>query len=86
MSVWCQQVTSASAAELSKDCVKNHGLYKAELIHRRGPWKTKEAVELATLGGCPGSTITACWSSSGTSPDEAEVNYYRQLADPALPA
>jgi hypothetical protein len=25
------------------------GLYKVELIHRRGPWKTKEAVELATL-------------------------------------
>ena len=24
-------------------------LYKAELIHRRAPWKTKEAVELATL-------------------------------------
>ena len=26
-----------------------NGLYKAEMIHRRGPWKTKEAVELATL-------------------------------------
>jgi transposase InsO family protein len=26
-----------------------NGLYKAELIHRRGPWKTREAVELATL-------------------------------------
>jgi putative transposase len=25
------------------------GLYKAELIHRRAPSKTKEAVELATL-------------------------------------
>jgi len=24
-------------------------LYKAELIHRRAPWKTKEAVEFATL-------------------------------------
>lgn len=24
-------------------------LYKAELIQRRAPWKTKEAVELATL-------------------------------------
>jgi len=23
--------------------------YKAELIHHRAPWKTKEAVELATL-------------------------------------
>jgi len=26
-----------------------NGLYKAELIHRRAPWKTKEALELATL-------------------------------------
>jgi transposase InsO family protein len=26
-----------------------NGLYKAELIHRRAPWKTREAVELATL-------------------------------------
>jgi transposase InsO family protein len=26
-----------------------NGLYKAELIKRRGPWKTKESVELATL-------------------------------------
>ena len=26
-----------------------NGLYKAELIHRRAPWKTNEAVELATL-------------------------------------
>jgi putative transposase len=27
-----------------------NGLYKAELIQRRAPWKTKEAVELALLG------------------------------------
>jgi transposase InsO family protein len=26
-----------------------NGLYKAELIHRRAPWNTQEAVELATL-------------------------------------
>ncbi|MFC0585754.1 IS3 family transposase, partial [Ralstonia solanacearum] len=26
-----------------------NGLYKAELIHRRGPWKSRESVELATL-------------------------------------
>jgi putative transposase len=26
-----------------------NGLYKAEAIHRRAPWKTREAVELATL-------------------------------------
>ena len=26
-----------------------NGLYKTEVIHRRAPWKTKAAVELATL-------------------------------------
>ena len=26
-----------------------NGLYKAELIHCRAPWKTVEAIELATL-------------------------------------
>jgi transposase InsO family protein len=26
-----------------------NGLYKAELIHRKAPWKTKASVELATL-------------------------------------
>jgi putative transposase len=32
------------------------GLYKAEIIHRRGPWETKQTVELATLNGFLGST------------------------------
>jgi transposase InsO family protein len=27
-----------------------NGLYKAELIHRRGPWRTVDQVELATAG------------------------------------
>ena len=27
-----------------------NGLYKAEVIHRRGPWRSLEAVEFATLG------------------------------------
>jgi len=27
----------------------NNGLHKVGLIHRRAPWKTREAVDLATL-------------------------------------
>jgi transposase InsO family protein len=27
----------------------SNGLYQAELIHQRTPWKTREALELATL-------------------------------------
>jgi transposase InsO family protein len=29
--------------------VHKNGLYKAEVIHRRGPWRSFEAVEFATL-------------------------------------
>ena len=44
-----------------------NGLYKAEVIHRRGPWRSFEAVEFATLNGSTGSTIAGCWSPSATS-------------------
>lgn len=30
-----------------------NGLYQAKLIHRRAPWKTREAGELAARNGCP---------------------------------
>ena len=32
----------------SGDCWDN-GIYKAELIYRRAPWRSREAVEMATL-------------------------------------
>ena len=45
-----------------------NGLYKAEVIRRRGPWRSLEAVELATpSNGSTGSTTTGCSSPSGTS-------------------
>lgn len=64
-----------------------NGLYKAELIHRRAPWKTREAVELATLEW-------VCWFNhhrllepiGHIPPAEAEMNYYRQLSSQAIPA
>jgi transposase InsO family protein len=37
-----------------------NGLYKAEVIHCRTPWKTRQALELARLNGCAGSTTNAC--------------------------
>ena len=43
-----------------------NGLYKAEVIHRRSPWKSVQAVELATLEWCDGSTIIAYWSRLAT--------------------
>jgi len=58
-----------------------NGLYKAELIHRRAPWKTKEAVELATLEWVSWFNSHRLLEPIGyIPPAEAEANYYRQLA------
>ena len=59
-----------------------NGLYKAELIHRRGPWKTKESVELATLQWVHWFNHIRLLGSIGyIPPAEAEENYYRQPAN-----
>jgi transposase InsO family protein len=61
-----------------------NGLYKAELIHRRGPWKTREAVELATLEWVAWFNHVRLLETIGyIPPAEAEANYYRQLAEQA---
>ena len=61
-----------------------NGLYKAELIHRRAPWKTKEAVELATLEWVAWFNHQRLLKPIGyIPPAEAEANYYRQLASQA---
>ena len=56
-----------------------NGLYKAEVIHRRGPWKTKAAVELATLEWVAWFNHHRLLAPIGyIPPAEAEANYYRQ--------
>ena len=61
-----------------------NGLYKAELIHRRAPWKTKEAVDLATLEWVSWFNSQRLLEPIGyVPPAEAEANYYRQLASQA---
>ena len=58
-----------------------NGLYKEELIHRRGPWRTREAVELATLEWVAWFNHVRLLEPIGyIPPAEAEANYYRQLA------
>jgi len=59
-----------------------NGLCKAELIHRRGPWKTRESVELATLQWVHWFNQTRLLTPiRGIPPAEAEANYWRQLAN-----
>lgn len=58
-----------------------NGLYKAEVIHRR-TWKTREAVELATLTWVAWFNNHRLMGPLGyIPPAEAEANYYRQLAE-----
>jgi putative transposase len=57
-----------------------NGLYKAELIHRLGPWKSMESVELATLTWVSWFNQQRLMASLGyIPPAEAEANYYMQL-------
>ena len=58
-----------------------NGLYKAELIHRRAPWKTRESVELATLQWVHWFNHIRLLAPIGyVPPAEAEAHYHRQLA------
>ncbi len=57
-----------------------NGLYKAEVIHRNA-WKSKEAVELATLDWVHWFNHHRLLEPIGyIPPAEAEANYYRQCA------
>jgi len=60
-----------------------NGLYKTEVIYNRGPWKTKAAVELATLEWVSWFNHQRLLESIGDIPPaEAEKRYYQQLAEP----
>ena len=62
-----------------------NGLYKAELIQRRAPWKTKAAVELATLEWVSWFNHHRLLEPIGYIPPiEAEASYYQQLAQKAM--
>ncbi|AEJ00185.1 Integrase catalytic region [Nitrosomonas sp. Is79A3] len=59
-----------------------NGLYKAELIHKQGPWKNRESVELATLNWVFWFNHQRLLGPIGyIPPAEAEAQYYRQLAN-----
>lgn len=64
-----------------------NGLYKAELIHRRAPWRTRESLELATLEWVSWFNHHRLLGSIGyVPPAEAEATYYRQLTEQAATA
>lgn len=62
-------------------------LYKAELIHRRGPWRSFEAVEFATLTWVDRSNHRRLLEPIGNIPPaEVEERYYAVLDEPAIAA
>ena len=64
-----------------------NGLYKAEVIHRRGPWRNFETVEFATLEWVDWFNHRLLLEPIGNIPPaEAEARYYATPAEPALAA
>ena len=64
-----------------------NGLYKAEVIHRRGPWRSYEAVEFATLEWVDWFNNRRLLEPIGNIPPaEAEAKYYAALDQPAVAA
>ena len=64
-----------------------NGLYKAEVIHRRGPWRSFEAVEFATLEWVDWFNNRRLLEPIGNIPPaEAEARYYDQTEARALAA
>jgi transposase InsO family protein len=64
-----------------------NGLYKAEVIHRRGPWKSFEAVEFATLEWVDWFNHRRLLEPIGNIPPaEAEERYYAMLDDQSVAA
>ncbi len=74
-------LSAARATATTMPWLKPNGLYKVELIHRRAPWKTVEAVELATLEWVTWFNHQRLLEPIGyIPPAEAEERYYLQLA------
>ena len=64
-----------------------NGLYKAEVIHRRGPWRSFEAVEFAILEWVDWFNHRRLLEPTGyIPPAEAEDQYYAMLDEPAMAA
>ena len=64
-----------------------NGLYKAEVIHRRGPWRSFEAVEFATLEWVDWFNNRRLLEPIGNIPPaEAEQRYYAMLEQSPMAA
>lgn len=64
-----------------------NGLFKAEVIHRRGPWRSVEAVEYATLEWVDWFNHRRLLEPIGSIPPaQAETNFYAAMETPTMAA
>ena len=63
-----------------------NGLYKAEVIHRRGPWCSMEAVEYATLEWVDWFNNWRSRADRHIRPAEAEAAYYADMEKQSIAA
>ena len=64
-----------------------NGLFKTEVVRRRGPWRSLEAVEFATLEWVDWFNHRRLLEPIGNMPPaEAEEHYYAKLQETALAA
>ena len=57
------------------------GLFRTEIIHRRGPWRSLEAVEFATLESVDWFNTRRLLEPIGyVPPAEYEARYYKEKA------
>jgi transposase InsO family protein len=62
-----------------------NGLFKTEVIYRRGPWRSFDAVEFAVLEWVDWFKIRRQLEPNGnTPPAEAEARYYAQTEELAM--
>lgn len=64
-----------------------NGLYKAEVIHRRGPWRSFDSVEFATLSWVDWFSHRRLLEPIGnTPPAKAEERHYAMLGEQQVAA
>ena len=63
-----------------------NGLFKAEVIHRRGPWRSFEAVEYATLDWVGWFNNRLLEPIGNIPPAKAEARFYAALVTPVMAA
>ena len=97
LSNWVRQAERDAGVEPSVGSVGNsydnalaetvNGLYKAEVIWRRGPWRSLEQVEFDTLEWVDWFNNRRLLEPIGNIPPaEAEARYYAQIEEPAMAA